>query len=81
MLAPLAHHLRAAGVPLDKHAAHRARLDVRSVGPTAVQCEQEVGAHGRDGVEPPSSPDNGVLVDEALAVLGASLVGVPVAAA
>ena len=28
MLAPLAHHLRAAGVTLDRHPAHGARLDL-----------------------------------------------------
>ena len=79
MFAPLAHHLRAAGIPLDGNAAHGTRLNVRPVG--AVQREQELRADGGDGVEPPPSPDDRVLVDEALAVLSASLVRMPVAAA
>ena len=82
VFAPLAHHLRAACVPLDGHAAHGTRFDVRPlIGAAAVQRKEELGAHGRDGIEPPPSPDDRVLVDEALAVLGASLFRVPVAAA
>ena len=79
MLAPLAHHLRAAGVPLNRHAAHGAGLDVRPID--SAQREEEIRAHGRNGVESPPSSDDRVLVDEALAVLSASLIRVPVSAA
>ena len=72
MLAPLAHHLCAPGVPLNGHPAHGAGLDL----PVELVQAEEVG----DGL----LPTNTLLLgphDQLLAVLGAGLVGVVVARA
>ena len=68
VLASLAHHLRAAGVPLNEHAAHRALFD-RLV---AVPGHHQVGRHSVSVAAPATAARH-----QECAVLGAGEAGVP----
>ena len=70
VLAPLAHHLRAAGVPLDGDGAHGAALDVLRLGPG--HPERDVPHHLRH-----TTDTSAALADERRTILCAGEAGVP----